>query len=152
MEAQLAFLSLLDAGVLERHPRLRVAFLEAGASWVPHWLWRLDEICYATMPGENARNVTIPPSRYFARQCWVGIELGEPCLRQVIDLVGADRLLYGTDFPHPDHLSDVESASPGESSGEAPRPEHGRSSADLTERERDLVFRDNAHAFFEGAR
>jgi len=137
MEAQLAFLALLDAGVLERHPRLRVAFLEAGASWVPHWLWRLDEICYATMPGENARNVAMKPSRYFARQCWVGIELGEPCLRQVIDMIGADRLLYGTDFPHPDHLGSTASAS---------------RAGDLTEHERALVFGANARAFFEGAR
>jgi predicted TIM-barrel fold metal-dependent hydrolase len=141
LEAQMAFLSLLDAGVLERHPRLRVAFLEAGASWVPHWLWRLDEICYATMPGENARNVTMKPSRYFARQCWVAIELEEPCLRQVIEMIGADRLLYGTDFPHPDHLP-----SPGH-----PGSEHGRGSV-LTGHEQELVFRDNARAFFEAAR
>ena len=35
--------SLLEGGVLERHPRLRVGFLEAGCGWVPYWLWRLDE-------------------------------------------------------------------------------------------------------------
>ncbi|WP_394828039.1 amidohydrolase family protein [Pendulispora albinea] len=143
MEAQLAFLALLDAGVLERHPRLKVAFLEAGASWVPHWLWRLDAICYATMPGENARNVTMKPSAYFARQCWVGIELEEPCLRQVIDCIGADRLLYGTDFPHPDHL-------PSEGDARAERDERDGGTV-LTEREQELVFRDNARAFFEGA-
>jgi len=141
MEAQLAFLTLLDAGVLERHPRLKVAFLEAGASWVPHWLWRLDEICYATMPGENARNVTMKPSRYFARQCWVAVELEEPCLRQVIDTIGADRLLYGTDFPHPDHLTSSGHPSPG--------PGWGR---ELAEHEQQLVFGDNARAFFEAAR
>ena len=137
----MAFLSLLDAGVLERHPRLKVAFLEAGASSVPHWLFRLDEICYATMPGENARNVTMKPSRYFARQCWVGIELEEPCLRQVIDVIGADRLLYGTDFPHPDHLPTAHASA-----------DHGRGGGELTEREQDLVFEHNARAFFEGAR
>lgn len=147
MEVQMAFLTLLDAGVLERHPRLRVAFLEAGASWIPHWLWRLDEICYATGPNENARNVTMKPSHYFARQCWVGIEPGEPCLREVIDLIGADRLLYGTDFPHPDHL--MSSASPG---GEPSGPEHERAGGDLRDHERTLVFGANARALFEGTR
>lgn len=139
-EAQMAFLSLLDAGVLERHPRLKIAFLEAGASWVPHWLWRLDEICYATMPGENAGNVKMKPSRYFARQCWVGVELEEPCLPEVIAMVGADRILYGSDFPHPDHLQFDDP------SGQAQELPRG-----LSATERELVFGANARAFFEEA-
>ena len=104
MEAQMAFVSLLESGVLERHPRLAIAFLEAGASWVPHWLWRLDEICYATTQHELNNTLTMKPSDYFKRQCWVTIEIGEPCLREVIQWIGPQRLLYGTDFPHPDHL------------------------------------------------
>ena len=104
MEIQAAFLSLLESGVLERHPQLKFAFLEAGASWIPHWLWRLDEICYADMPGEVAEQVKMKPSEYFKRQCWVGFEIGEPSLREVVDMIGIDKLLYGSDFPHPDHL------------------------------------------------
>ncbi len=104
MEAQMAFVSLLESGVLERHPRLKFAFLEAGASWVPHWLWRLDNICYPEFPTLVEENIKMLPSEYFKRQCWVGIELGEPCLREVIDVIGHDKLLYGSDFPHPDHL------------------------------------------------
>lgn len=142
MEAQLAFLALLDAGVLERHPQLRVAFLEAGASWVPHWLWRLDEICYATMPRENASNVTMEPSRYFGRHCWVGIEPQEPCLRQVIDMIGVERLLFGTDFPHPDHLPLEGEAREG--------PEPSPTVPGMSEVEQRRVLHDNARAFFEG--
>ncbi len=103
VEAQMAFLSLLEKGVFERYPRLKFAFLEAGASWLPAWLWTLDEVCYAPLPEELAGRVTMKPSAYFKRQCWVGIEAEEPCLRQVIDCVGVDRLLLGSDFPHPDH-------------------------------------------------
>ena len=104
MEAQMAFLSLLDSGVFERHPTLRVAFLESGASWVPHWLWRLDEICFKEMHREVRDRIKMKPSEYFQRHCWVGIELEEPSLREVVETIGADRLLYGTDYPHPDHL------------------------------------------------
>jgi predicted TIM-barrel fold metal-dependent hydrolase len=43
IEQMLAMLSLIGGGVLERHPTLRVAFLEAGCGWVPYWLWRMDE-------------------------------------------------------------------------------------------------------------
>ncbi len=104
MEAQMAFISLLESGVLERHPNLKIAFLESGASWVPHWLWRLDNICYPEFPSLVENNIKMLPSEYFKRQCWVAIELGEPCLRDVIDVIGHKKLLYGTDFPHPDHL------------------------------------------------
>ena len=104
MEAQMAFLSLLESGVLERHPKLKFAFLEAGASWVPYWLWRLDNICYPEFPSLIKDNISMLPSEYFKRQCWVTIELGEPCLREVINVIGCEKLLYGSDFPHPDHL------------------------------------------------
>ncbi len=103
MEAQMAFLSLLESGVFERYPRLKVAFLEAGASWIPYWLWRLDEICYGTTRAEVARHVRMKPSEYFKRQCWIGMEVEEPCLNEAAQFVGADRLLYGSDFPHLDH-------------------------------------------------
>ena len=103
MEMQMAFLSLLDSGVLERHPKLKFAFLEAGASWVPHWLWRLDNICHGEFPTLTAKNIKMKPSQYFKRQCWVGIEMEEPCLAETVKMIGHDKLLFGTDFPHPDH-------------------------------------------------
>ncbi len=104
MEAQMAFVALLEGGVLERYPRLKFAFLEAGASWLPSWLWRLDNICYPEFPSLVKDNIKMLPSQYFKRQCWVAIELAEPCLREVINIIGHKKLLYGTDFPHPDHL------------------------------------------------
>ena len=104
MEIQMAFVSLLENSIFERYPKLKVAFLEAGASWVPHWLWRLDNICYPEFPELVADNIKMLPSEYFKRHCWVAVELEEPCLRQTVDMIGADRLLFGTDFPHPDHL------------------------------------------------
>lgn len=38
-----ATVSMIGGGVLERFPRLRVAFLEGNCSWVPWLLWRLNE-------------------------------------------------------------------------------------------------------------
>jgi predicted TIM-barrel fold metal-dependent hydrolase len=43
MEMMLATISMIGGGVLERHPNLRVAFLEGNCGWVPFLLWRLDE-------------------------------------------------------------------------------------------------------------
>ena len=103
MEQMMASLSLLEGGVLARHPRLRVAFLEAGCSWLPYWLWRLDEVEYKYLQDEVAGRLAMKPSAYFRRQCLVGIEPGEPMLAQVVPWIGADNIVFGTDFPHLDH-------------------------------------------------
>lgn len=103
MEAMMALLSLIDGGVLETHPRLRVGILEAGCGWLPYWLWRLDQVEYAQLGGEVRRRVRRPPSEYFQRQCWIALEPGEAMLDRVVTDLGASRLVFGTDFPHLDH-------------------------------------------------
>ncbi|MGK4005906.1 amidohydrolase family protein [Sorangium sp. So ce1036] len=107
MEQMMALLALLEGGVLERHPGLRIAFLEAGCGWLPYWLYRLDEIEYGNLAGEVAPHVRQAPSAYFRRQCFVGLEPDEPYLPEVIPRIGADNLLFGTDYPHPDHGPDL---------------------------------------------
>lgn len=102
LEQMMALLSLIEAGVLERRPGLRVAFLEAGCGWVPHWLFRLDEE-HRNLGWEVKKNVRLPPSEYFRRQCFVGCEPGEPYLSRVIDFIGEDNVLFGSDYPHIDH-------------------------------------------------
>lgn len=104
MELQMAFLSLLESGVLEKNPRLKIGFVEGGCSWVPHWLWRLDNICYSEFPSLVSENIKMLPSEYFKRHCWVDFEVGEPCIDEFVNLVGHEKLIFGTDFPHPDHL------------------------------------------------
>lgn len=103
MEAQMAFITLLESGVFERHPKLRCAFLEAGCAWVPHWLWRLDNICYNEYPSLTKDTIKMLPSAYFKRHCWVAMEIGEP-LKDVLDTLGHEKLIFGSDYPHPDHL------------------------------------------------
>ena len=102
MEQMMALLDLVEGGVLERHPALRVALLEAGCGWLPYWLWRLDEE-YAHLAGEVEERVRMKPSAYFRRHFLVGAEADEPLLPQVIEQVGEDSLLFGTDYPHLDH-------------------------------------------------
>jgi predicted TIM-barrel fold metal-dependent hydrolase len=103
MEQMLGFLSLLEAGVLERHPTLRVGLLESGAGWLAPFLWRLDQLSYPHMREEVAQQISQPPSSYFRRQCWISFEPNEPGLELALSAVGGDRFLYGSDYPHPDH-------------------------------------------------
>ncbi|MDK1310606.1 amidohydrolase family protein [Pseudoalteromonas ardens] len=104
IEIQMAFLSLVESGVTERYPSLKFLLLEAGCSWVPYWLWRLDNICYTEFPSLIQDNIKMLPSEYFKRQFWLTIELGEPSIEDCIKTVGVDNLIYGSDFPHPDHM------------------------------------------------
>jgi uncharacterized protein len=96
------FMELLVGGVLERHPRLRVVFLEAGASWVPYWLFRLEEECekFTVMDPAIGENVRLRPVEYWRRQCYASVEVGEWSLPGVIATVGDDNLVLSSDFPH----------------------------------------------------
>ena len=71
-EQMLALGSFCGGGVLARHPKLRVAFLEANCSWLPWLLWRLDE-GWEREGDVWAKDLTIAPSEYFKRQCVVSV-------------------------------------------------------------------------------
>ena len=88
-------------GILERHPTLRVAFLEGNCSWVPFLLWRMDEH-WERQGDVYAPELTMAPSQYFKRRCFVSVECDEEPVKYVIDAIGDDRLVFSTDFPHGD--------------------------------------------------
>ena len=106
MEQMMALLALIEGGVLERHPNLRVGFLESGCGWLLYWLWRLDEE-YEELGWEVKNNVKMKPSDYFRRQCFITIEPSEPYLDRVIQDIGVENLLFGSDYPHMDHKQDI---------------------------------------------
>lgn len=106
MEAMMALLAVIEAGVLEQHPGLRLVFLEAGCGWLPYWLWRLDQE-YSLMGQEVRTRVRRPPSEYFQRQVWIALEPGEPMLGPIASSLGPERMVFGTDFPHLDHGADI---------------------------------------------
>jgi predicted TIM-barrel fold metal-dependent hydrolase len=103
VELMLAFGSLAAGGVLERHPRLRCAFLEGTCGWLPWWLWRLDEAWEKFGPGSEVQ-ISMKPSQYFHRQCFVATDADELVLRQVIEAIGDEGIVVSTDYPHSDGL------------------------------------------------
>jgi predicted TIM-barrel fold metal-dependent hydrolase len=106
MEQMMALLALIEGGVLERHPNLRVGFLESGCGWLPYWLWRLERE-YEDLHWEVADNVKMKPSEYFRRQCFIAIEPYEPYLAEIVDYIGSDNLIFGSDYPHIDHKPSI---------------------------------------------
>ena len=87
-------------GVLERHPELRVAFLESGIGWVRWYADRLDE-GWESVRDSSAPVLPRPPSEYvFSGNCYFSCEPDEPELAQHVAAVGADRVVFASDYPH----------------------------------------------------
>ena len=86
-EQQIACVALLMGGVLERHPGLRVAFLESGCGWLPHWLERMDE--HMSGWGHAIAKLPLTPTEYFSRQCFVRA-IRRRTLPAVVALAGED--------------------------------------------------------------
>ena len=101
VEQMMALASFCGGGVLERHPRLRAAFLEANCAWAPWLLWRLDE-AYEREGDICVPELTMAPSEYFKRQCWISVEPDEEPAKYAIDWVGGDKMVFSTDYPHGD--------------------------------------------------
>ncbi len=99
-ESMLACAQLIAFGVLERHPDLRVVFLESSGGWAPFWLERLDE--QAESFGGFCPDLSLRPSEYFARQCAISFEVDEHTLPALVPFVGEDRIVWGSDYPHHD--------------------------------------------------
>jgi predicted TIM-barrel fold metal-dependent hydrolase len=85
--------------LFERFPRLKVVSVEAGCGWAAYLMDRLDEKAevfrkLAPMP--------MKPSEYIRRNCWFVAEPEERTIGAMLDLVGEDRILWGSDYPHVD--------------------------------------------------
>ncbi|MBM4297460.1 MAG: amidohydrolase [Deltaproteobacteria bacterium] len=98
VEQMLASLGMICKGTLDRHPELPVVFLESGAGWLPYWLWRMDEH-FEVLPFQVPW-LKMKPSDYFRRQCYISFEADETRLGQVIESIGADRVVFASDYPH----------------------------------------------------
>ncbi len=96
-----AVASMTTGGILERHPKLRCAFLEGTAGWVHWWLWRLDDHWEKFGPGCEFQ-LGMLPSEYFKRQCYVALDVDEEPAVDVINKMGPDYFVVSSDYPHAD--------------------------------------------------
>jgi predicted TIM-barrel fold metal-dependent hydrolase len=101
MEQMAAMTSLVLEGALERHPSMHVAFLESGTGWLPYWLARLDAHREWLRDTECAA-LSLSASEYFARQCVISSEADDDLVGIAVAHVGADHVMWASDFPHPD--------------------------------------------------
>ncbi len=131
-EGQMSLVSLITSGLLDDFPALQFIFTEAGTSFIKPLVERLDKVLESppvdyddqesplsnrmlTEVGERLRRARAlypaqifleknqqPASYYFKNNFYFTIETEEPELVDAIELLGAERFLFATDYPHDD--------------------------------------------------
>ena len=91
--------NLILSGLLERHPRLKFVSVESGLGWIPFMLEALEHQL-GEVP-RVAETLSLSPLEYFQRQIYACFWFEHRDIVRTIDLLGADNILFETDFPHP---------------------------------------------------
>ena len=100
MWAQRPFTAMLWAGVFERYPNLKYMLTETGVGWVVEKLRVLDFKAASPMFKHFNRGLSMTPSGYFARNCWLGASFMPEHEGRFRHQIGVDRLMWGSDYPH----------------------------------------------------
>jgi predicted TIM-barrel fold metal-dependent hydrolase len=90
--------SLTLGGLITDFPKLRFAFFEAGASWLPWAMYTLDRV-FDVEP--QCARCTEAPSEQILRTCLVAAEPDEKAVVQAIAAIGSKNFIAGSDYPHP---------------------------------------------------
>ncbi|WP_280183327.1 amidohydrolase family protein [Nocardia cyriacigeorgica] len=130
-ETHLSILALILGGVFDRiDERLRIGFAHGGGSFA-FWLGRMENAWHRR--NDVIGTSEYPPSHYLGRFYVDSVVFDERALRLLVETVGAERVLVGSDYPYP--------------LGERPVGEVVRKSAFLDDRTRDLITHRNAQRF-----
>jgi aminocarboxymuconate-semialdehyde decarboxylase len=95
-ETTIAASRLILSGALDRHPKLKVLLVHAGG-FLPFQIGRLDH--GFDVRSETHAIIKQPPSTFLSRFYFDTITHANVPLRFLIDLVGKDHVLIGTDLP-----------------------------------------------------
>ncbi|OLB39340.1 MAG: hypothetical protein AUG14_09865 [Candidatus Rokubacteria bacterium 13_1_20CM_2_68_19] len=103
-EQMIAAMSIVTGGVLERFPDLTVGLIESGVGWVPYWFERMDE--------HYSKLARLVPDLRRAPSDWAkspnlvfSCDPDEDMLPAVLEWLGAERVMYASDYPHWDALT-----------------------------------------------
>jgi predicted TIM-barrel fold metal-dependent hydrolase len=134
-----SMMAMTLGGVFNRYPNARACSIEVGAAWVGYCLHELDhagsnlvERRVSTFDGELVGR----PSDLFKRHCFVA-PFPEEDVVALAGLIGADRVLFGSDWPHPEGVAE---------------PPHFRKFVEpLPAAEQRMIMRDNALSLLDPA-
>ena len=90
--------AVIGAAVLERYPNIRISFGESGIGWIPYALDRMD---FEWEDRFRDLGLTMKPSDYWRRQCKATFQF-DRIGTKLIDDMGVETLMWGSDYPHTD--------------------------------------------------
>ena len=98
LEGALHLTSIIYSGACERYPNFKWVLGESGVTWVPFLLARMDA---HRQDERHAVDLPLLPSEYWRRQGHSTYQT-DSILADMVDLVGEDNAIWGSDYPHPD--------------------------------------------------
>jgi predicted TIM-barrel fold metal-dependent hydrolase len=119
----MGFEQVAASGVLDRHPNLRVSFLETSCNWVPFMIERLEEKAnperrrfkpdrpldtVVDRAEQGGYHSELSPQEYIDRgNIYFGFEVEDPLLPYCIEHFGDECFIFGSDIPHGDRLANA---------------------------------------------
>ncbi len=97
-DLQMAVAYFVLGGICERHPDLQIAFLEGTGGWIVPMLERFDHQ-FRIFGSDDQKGL---PTELFARQCMISFDPDEVALPFTAEHLGAHKILWASDYPHPD--------------------------------------------------
>jgi uncharacterized protein len=100
MYMSIPLMAIIFTGVLEHHPGLRMVIGESGIGWIPYILDHMD------LEWEDQfkdLDLKMKPSDYWRRQCYATYQSDRIGIK-LLDEIGEDNIMWGSDFPHPDGI------------------------------------------------
>ena len=98
-------LQMVFTGVFDRFPRLRIHFAETQAGWIPHYLEHVDDQYARYIPWAEPllgmKKLDRPPSEIVREHISWGF-MRNPIGVRLRHEIGVTRMMWGTDFPHPE--------------------------------------------------
>lgn len=95
---------LLLSGIFVRYPEIQFVSVESGIGWIPFALEALDYQFQGNKVFDEHPEFDRLPSEYFQTNVYACYWFEQIAPRRLVDKVGADRIMFETDFPHPTSL------------------------------------------------
>ena len=94
-------MDVLMSGILPRNPKLKIVSVESGIGWMPFVKESLNHgFTYSNVQLEKPEFTKLPGD-YMREQIWSCTFFEEYAVKNCLDEIGADRVLFETDYPHP---------------------------------------------------
>ncbi|HET9629738.1 MAG TPA: amidohydrolase family protein [Novosphingobium sp.] len=95
--------NFMASGLLDRFEDLKIGLIESGAGWVPFALEALEHQ-FDEFGTNRIYELQRRPKEYWAKNFWCSFWFEDFAPKHMIEAIGADRLMFETDYPHPTSL------------------------------------------------